>query len=89
MVQNFILLIFPQPFKNVKIILSSQAIQRQVAGQICPEGSNVNSNQAKYVFLETEHLVFLSTSFVCLNQLGSLTDVFRGNGDISFYNAEN
>lgn len=39
-VQNFILLIFPQPFKNVKIILSSQAIQRQVAGQICPEGSS-------------------------------------------------
>lgn len=50
---------------------------------------NVNLNQAKYVFLETEHLVFLSSSFVCLNQLCSLTDVFRGNGDISFYNAEN
>ena len=50
---------------------------------------NVNSNQAKYVFLETEHLVFLSSSFVCLNQLCSLTDVFGGNGDISFYNAEN
>lgn len=50
---------------------------------------NVNSNQAKHVFLETEHLVFLSNSFVCLNWLCSLTDVFGGNGDISFYNAEN
>lgn len=50
---------------------------------------NVNWNQAKYVFLEMEHLVLLSGSFVCLNQLCSLTDVFGGNGDISFYNAKN
>ena len=45
---NFFLLIFSQLYENVKAILSSQALQKQVVGQPWPTGSSLPYSSLRY-----------------------------------------
>ena len=57
---NILPLIFPQPYKNVKTILSSQAIQKQVEGWIWPSDVSLMIH-----VLETEGCVCFCLPWLC------------------------